>query len=98
MRILLYNFVQPDDPPSKQGGGVAVYQRNLTAALVEAGHEVISLSSGDRYTFRHRKARLQAGRGSPARAVIVNSPAFAPAHANFYNLGSYTRSDALDAI
>jgi hypothetical protein len=29
MRVLLYNFVQPEDPAHKQGGGVAVYQESM---------------------------------------------------------------------
>ena len=98
MRIVLYNFVQPDDSVSKQGGGVAIYQRNLINALRERGHDVISLSSGDQYTVLrpYPRVRYSTERGIP-RAVILNSPLFAPAHAVFYALDRY-HDPGLDRI
>ncbi len=98
MRILIYNFVQPEDPTHKQGGGVAIYQRNLVRALLDAGHEVVSLSSGDRYTLFGTAARLAYEAGQPERAIILNSPVFAPAHSSFHAIEHYAASPGLDGI
>lgn len=98
MRVVVYNFVQPEDAKSKQGGGVAVYQGNLVAALAKRGHEVILLSAGDRYSVRTKPAYVVFGRDVYERAVIFNSPVFAPAHFAFHDLAPYTDSDALDPI
>lgn len=94
MRILLYNFVQIDEP-GKEGGGVAIYQRNLIKALRSRGHEVITLSSGDRYSLRKRPPRL-VNRGH--QAIIYDSPVFAPAHAAFHDLAAYTENSGLDRL
>ena len=96
--ILVYNFVQPDDPADRQGGGVAVYQRNLVAALDKAGHRVICLSAGDRYDVFRREPRVQFGHGGFEIAVIVNSPVFAPSHSNFYNIAAYAEVRGLDFV
>jgi glycosyltransferase involved in cell wall biosynthesis len=98
MRILLYNFVQPEDPTHKQGGGVAVYQRNLIRALLDAGHEVISLSSGDRYTLFGAAPRLTFEAGRPERAIILNSPVFAPAHSSFHAIHHHAEATSLDPL
>jgi hypothetical protein len=98
MRILIYNFVQPEDPTHKQGGGVAVYQRNLVRALLDAGHEIVSLSSGDRYTLLGSTPRLAHEAGTPERAIILNSPVFAPAHSSFHAIQHYADATGLDAI
>ena len=98
MRILLYNFVQPEDPTRKQGGGVAIYQRNLAGALMAAGHEVISLSAGDRYTLVGTTPRIVYEGRAPMRAVIVNSPVFAPSHAAFHAVERYAEDSGLDGV
>lgn len=96
--VLVYNFVKPSDPADRQGGGVAVYQRNLMAALRKAGHRVICLSSGDRYDLLRRQPRLQFERSGDATAVIVNSPVFAPSHSNFYRIATYADEPGLDFV
>lgn len=100
LRVLLYNFVQPEDPTHKQGGGVAIYQRNLAAALRSAGHEVVSLSSGDRYDLLGDAPRVEfeGGEAMPERAVVVNSPVFAPAHSAFYAIRRYSEDVSLDGL
>lgn len=102
MKVLIYNFVQPDEL-GKQGGGVAVYQRNLIKSLSTAGHEVISMSSGDRYSVQKRPPYIRQDRvetmPTPVeRVFIYNSPVFAPAHSSFYRLDTYIQSTALDAV
>lgn len=96
--VLLYNFVQPGDPADRQGGGVAVYQRNLVAALGKAGHRVICLSAGDRYDVFRRQPRVRFGSGSFEAAVVVNSPVFAPSHSNFHRIAAYAEADGLDFV
>ena len=39
--VLVYNFVKPSDPADWHGGGVAIHQSNLMAALRGAGHRGI---------------------------------------------------------
>jgi glycosyltransferase involved in cell wall biosynthesis len=100
LRVLLYNFVQPEDPTHKQGGGVAIYQRNLTCALRDAGHHVVSLSAGDRYDLWGDRPRIEyAGSGAwPERAVVVNSPVFAPAHSAFHAIWRFGEHPGLDGL
>jgi glycosyltransferase involved in cell wall biosynthesis len=98
MRILIYNFVQPEDPTHKQGGGVAIYQRNLVRALLDAGHEIVSLSSGDRYSLLGTTPRLAYEAGTPERAIILNSPVYAPAHSSFHAIEHYADAVGLDAV
>jgi glycosyltransferase involved in cell wall biosynthesis len=94
MRIVLYNYAQPDED---EGGGVRIYQQNLANALTDLGHTVILLSSGLRYALgssafvRYRKDRF-------LRAEIVNSPVVAPAPDTFYGLRDYNQGLGLDHI
>jgi glycosyltransferase involved in cell wall biosynthesis len=94
MRILLYNFVQPEEAGA---GGVGVYLNNLTKALAR-DHEVITLSSGDRYSPRRKEPRVEFSRDVHDRAVIVNSPVLAPAAYAFANADTYLESDGLDFV
>lgn len=94
MRILLYNFVQPEEPGA---GGVGVYTRNLADAL-SRDHEVIALSSGDRYSPRRQEPRLEFSRDAFDRAVVVNSPVIAPAAYTFGDMRTYLDSDGLDFV
>lgn len=96
--VLVYNFVKPSDPADRQGGGVAIYQRNLMAALRKSGHRVICLSSGDRYDLVRREPRLQFERGGHETATVLNSPVFAPSHSNFYRIGTYANDPGLDFV
>lgn len=94
MRILLYNFVQPEEPGA---GGVGVYLNNLAKALAR-DHDVITLSSGDRYSPRRKEPRVEFSRDIYDRAVIVNSPILAPAAYAFANADTYLESDELDFV
>ncbi|MDQ2801335.1 MAG: glycosyltransferase [Pseudomonadota bacterium] len=95
MKILLYNYAQPDEGG---GGGVSVYQQNLASTLAALGHTVVMLSSGLRYTLPRSRAFLRHRDDAYARADIVNSPVVAPARDTFYQLGPYNHSDGLDHI
>jgi glycosyltransferase involved in cell wall biosynthesis len=95
MRILLYNFIQPEEPGA---GGVGVYLNNLVRALVSHGHDVITLSAGDRYSPTQREPRVEFAQDTHHRAVIVNSPAIAPAAYSFGDPDTYLTSKALDFV
>ena len=94
MNILIYNFLQPEDG----GGGVGVYSTNLAHSLRQAGHRVITLSSGDVYSFTRRTTRLRTWRDGFERAVVINSPMIAPAYDAWEDFGTYTESRGLDGI
>ena len=95
MRVLLYNFLQPDEDGA---GGVGVYMRNLTRTLIAEGNNVITLSSGSEYTFGKRKPYLRGWSTDHQCAAIVNSPMIAPALYSFDEPGRYLESTALDSI
>ena len=102
MKVLVYNFVQPDEP-GKQSGGVAFYQKNLTKALLDRGHGVISMSSGDRYSAISRPPFLRNEKSTQdpqrfERLFLFNSPVLAPSHYSFYDLNIYNQSPELDRI
>lgn len=94
MRVLLYNFVQPEEPGA---GGVGVYLDNLARALASE-HEVIVLSSGDRYSPQRREPRVDFSQNAYHRAIIVNSPVIAPAAYSFGDPDIYLSSTALDFV
>lgn len=94
MRVLLYNFVQPEEPGA---GGVGVYLNNLAKALVK-DHDVILLSSGDRYSPRQREPRVEFSEDAYHRAVVINSPVLAPAAYSFGDPDIYLTSKDLDFI
>jgi len=95
MKILLYNYVQPNELGSA-GGGVAVYMKNLTQSLRAAGHRVYTLSSGDRYNILRKRVRLI--KKSEHDFVIYNSPVVAPAIFSFYHPEYFLHDDGLDDI
>lgn len=95
MNIVIYNYLQPE---SGRGGGVGVYTTNLARSLHDAGHRVITLSSGDEYAFTNRRPRLKTWHDGFDRAVIVNSPMLAPSFEAFDEFGAYSTSNALDNI
>jgi glycosyltransferase involved in cell wall biosynthesis len=94
MRVLLYNFVQPEEPGA---GGVGVYLNNLAKALAK-DHEVILLSSGDRYSPRQREPRVEFSQDHYHRAIIINSPVLAPAAYSFGDPDTYLTSKDLDFV
>ena len=94
MNILIYNFLQPENG----GGGVGVYSTNLARSLQNAGHRVITLSSGDVYSFTRRGTRLKTWRDRFDRAAVINSPMIAPAYDAWEEFGVYTASRGLDFI
>lgn len=95
MKILLYNYVQPDERGGP-GGGVTVYLRNLSIALRAKGHEVITLSSGDRYNPLRVAPYLS--RREQNEIVIFNSPVIAPAIYSFHHPDIYLNDGSLDEI
>jgi len=100
MKILLYNWMNYDDP-QKRGGGVRVYQANLVAELNNIpGIIVYTLSSGVSYDLFSRRAyiRKRHGAGSLHSYEIVNSPVAAPAHAAFTSLDIYLNDTSLRQI
>lgn len=94
MNILLYNYLQPEGG----AGGVGVYSTNLARSLKAAGHRVITLSSGDAYSFTSRKPWLKTWRDQFERAVIINSPMLAPSYDAWDDFGAYTTNTELDAF
>ena len=87
LRVLFCNWIDWRDPGGR-GGGVAVYQRNMAAALagsdIEAGYLVSGLAHDLRPGAhpRWRQRRGQA-RGPSRHWEIVNSGVLAPGHAAF---------------
>lgn len=94
MRVLLYNFLQPEEPGA---GGVGVYLNNLAKSLA-ADHEVILLSSGDRFSPTKREPRVEFVRDEYDRAIIVNSPVIAPAAYMFADPNIYLEDNGLDFV
>ena len=99
MKILIYNWVQFDNP-YLAGGGVTVYLQNVIAELLSRdGVEVYFLTSGHRYGMFDRRPRIR----PTANAVnhprlktftLWNSPVKAPAHDAFYGIDTW-RSDTV---
>ena len=94
MNILIYNFLQPEEG----GGGVGVYSTNLAHSLQKSGHRVITLSSGDVYSFTRRHTRLKTWHDQFDRAMVINSPMIAPAYSAWEEFGVYNDSPGLDEI
>lgn len=95
MKILLYNYVQPDEYNSP-GGGVTVYLRNLISALRDQCHEVFVLSSGDRYDVLPSKPRIEQ-RGK-YRLILYNSPVLAPAIFSFEHPEIFNSDQSLNSM
>jgi glycosyltransferase involved in cell wall biosynthesis len=95
MRVLLYNFRQPEEPGT---GGVGVYCNNLAKALAGQGHQVITMSAGDRYSLLRQQPRVEFSRDAFDRAVVLNSPVVAPAVYSFGDPDSFLESTALDFV
>lgn len=97
MKILLYNYTQYNEQGTA-GGGVTVYLRNLVKSLKALNHEIIFLSSGDRYSILERSPSIRYYEGDVAHAVIYDSPVVAPSQISFYHLQERNESHALDGI
>ncbi|SDY83604.1 glycosyltransferase [Citreimonas salinaria] len=84
MRVLFYNWVDYRDPQGR-GGGVAVYQRNLIAALSQRNDvETGFFCAGLAHDLAPRAPRWAAmGADRPRHWEIVNSAALAPAQHGF---------------
>lgn len=81
MRVLHYNWVDPDDR-AKRGGGVRRYMRALVAEQRRrADYAVTTLASGLQHDLRARPPRWQEMR--PGHFEIVNARPLAPSHADF---------------
>ncbi|MDP8908163.1 MAG: glycosyltransferase, partial [Chloroflexota bacterium] len=65
---------------------------------LRSGHEVISLSAGDRYTVFGAATHIVFEGNAPERAVVVNSPVFAPSHSAFHAIHRYAEDRGLDGI
>lgn len=100
-RILFYNWVAFDDD-EKRGGGVSIYQRNLTEALVQAGWQVDFFSAGLAFDLESEAPRFEPTDNVFAPACrsfqLVNSPILSPGHAAFgQNDRLFDKGPALDA-
>jgi|GEM_PF-2535177 len=97
MKILIYNWVQFDNP-HLAGGGVTVYLQNVIDELLRRdGVEVYFLSSGHRYGLIDRRPRIRATPNALNHPrlktfTLWNSPVKAPAHDAFYSIDVW-RSD-----
>jgi glycosyltransferase involved in cell wall biosynthesis len=96
MKIVLYNYVQPNEK-NAPGGGVTIYLRNLSSSLREEGHEVFTLSAGDRYSIINNRAFVKHSKNSQ-EFIIYNSPNVAPAQYSFYHNDIYSTSAKLNKI
>lgn len=98
MKILYYNWAPFDDMDN--GGGVAVYQRNLINNLtVNSEMSLYFLSSGLAYDGTKRKAYIEPTPnvlGQKCHSFqIVNSPVMSPAIMMFHKISVYLNDDEL---
>ena len=88
MKILIYNWVQFDNP-HLAGGGVTVYLQNVIEELLRRdGVEVYFLSSGHRYGLIDRRPKIRPTPNAMNHPrlktfTLWNSPVKAPAHDAF---------------
>ena len=95
MKVLIYNFKQPENG----GGGVGVYSANLAGALHAAGHHVITMDSGDHYSFlRQSPIRLRTWFDKYDRASVANSPMIAPFCCTWDDFAPYTNDRGLTSV
>lgn len=91
MKVLIYNWVQFDNP-HLAGGGVSIYLQNVIGEMLKReGVEVYFLSSGHRYGLIDRRPRIKPsppGIEHPRLKTFTlwNSPIKAPAHDAFYSV------------
>ncbi|THD85379.1 glycosyltransferase [Aliigemmobacter aestuarii] len=94
MKILIYNWVQFDNP-FMQGGGVTLYLRNVIEELLRRDDvEVYFLSSGDKYGMFGRKPAIRQTKNAydtPRLRTFTlwNSPVKAPAHDAFHAIDTW---------
>lgn len=93
-KILYYNWTPLD---SSEGGGVAVYQRNLINSL-GGSYSVTYLNSGYTYTF-DKKLRLKEKACPDYPEVktfeVINSPVLAPVQQSIKNIDIYLHDESL---
>ncbi len=86
MKIAIYNWALAHGD-SKEGGGVALYVRNIAAELARMGHDVYVLSGGFVYDVLSRRVYLRKankGRQAGIKYIdIVNSRVLAPSFMMF---------------
>ena len=81
MRVLQYNWVDPEDLAGR-GGGVRVYMQGLVRAQAEcAGMQVVTLASGLAHDLGARAPRWRCVR--KGHFEIVNARPLAPSQADF---------------
>lgn len=95
MRILLYNFLQPEEYGA---GGVGIYYSNLVRVLQGLGHDIILMSSGSRYALYPAKPHVKFETDAFERVHIFNSPVLAPARFSFAVPNIYADSKELDFV
>lgn len=94
MKILIYNWVQFDNP-HLAGGGVTVYLQNVIEELLRRdGVEVYFLSSGHRYGLIDRRPKIRPTPNAMNHPrlktfTLWNSPVKAPAHDAFYAIDTW---------
>lgn len=85
-KILYYNWVHFNDD-EKRGGGVSVYQKNLTDAAIADGWHVDFFSGGLSYAVHTTEPyfeRVKQDEPENCRSFqLVNSPVFSPGHSAF---------------
>ena len=92
MRILFYNWTPFDN--ESIGGGVTVYIKNLIESLNRnyLDVEIYFLSSGRDYDEHNRTVRIEEvknnGNYKCHSFTLINSPVFAPAYLNIFNIKS----------
>ncbi len=101
MKILLYNWVQFDDP-KRRGGGVTVYLADLLKQVCTSKDwECYFLSSGLEYTFdgRLRIEQTINELGNKVKSfAIVNSPIHAPASVQFSGIDKFGSDKSLYSL
>jgi glycosyltransferase involved in cell wall biosynthesis len=96
VRIVLVNWA-PIAEGARRGGGVNGYCQGLAMALIERGHEVVSLSSGARFDGGGLRVEASAW-GTVAVREVVNSPVLAPSLAQFKEPMGEVSAPALENI
>jgi glycosyltransferase involved in cell wall biosynthesis len=96
VRIVLVNWA-PIAEGARRGGGVNGYCQGLALALLDRGHEVVSLSSGARFDGGDLRVEASAW-GRVAVREIVNSPVLAPSLAQFKEPMGEVSAPALERL
>lgn len=100
MKLLFYNWVPVD---STQGGGVAVYQRNLLKYLLKnTDHELYFFNSGWTYKNNTNQIMMRQIPNEISEKLktfeIINSPVLAPVKQSIINIRHYLEDTSLYII